>query len=137
MNLLNIGVIGFGYWGPNLVRNFSAVPDARVHSVADLDERRLALVKTRYPAIEVTTDFQTLLTSPDIDAVTIATPVSSHYDLTPQALVRGKHVFVEKPITEPAEQAERLVAEAEKHGFILHVDHTFIHTTALCARCAS
>jgi len=129
--LLNIGVIGYGYWGPNLVRNFSAVPDARVHSVADLDEKRLSLVKTRYPAIEVTTNFQSLLSDPHIDAVAIATPVSSHYDLALEALSRGKHVFVEKPLTETAEQAERLVAEADKRNLVLHVDHTFIYTGAV------
>lgn len=129
--MLNIGVIGYGYWGPNLVRNFSGISGARVQAVADLDEKRLALVKTRYPAVEVTRDFERLLTSPDIDAVAIATPVSSHYDLALRVLCAGKHVFVEKPLTETVEQAERLIEEADKRGLLLHVDHTFVYTGAV------
>lgn len=129
--MLNIGVIGYGYWGPNLVRNFSAVPDAQVRAVADLDEGRLASVKTRYPAIEVTKDVKALLADPQVDAVAIATPVSSHYSLALQALRSGKDVFVEKPMTETAEQAEHLIEEAAKRGRVLHVDHTFIYTGAV------
>lgn len=129
--LLGIGVIGYGYWGPNLVRNFSTVSGARVHALADLDEQRLKLAKTRHPAIEVTTDFKELLSNPTIDAIAIATPVSSHFELALQALTAGKHVFVEKPLTQTAEQGERLVAEAEKRNLVLHVDHTFIYTGAV------
>ena len=129
--MINIGVIGYGYWGPNLVRNFSGAADAQVRAVSDLNEQRLGLVKKRHPSVEVTTDFQTLLASPDIDAVAIATPVSSHFKLALQALRAGKHVFIEKPLTETAEQAEQLIAEAEKRGLVLHVDHTFIYTGAV------
>ena len=129
--MLNVGIIGYGYWGPNLVRNFTGIADARVHAVADLNEKRLALVKSRYPSVEVTTDFQELLSSPDIDAVAIATPVSTHYDLALRALRAGKHVFVEKPLTETAKQAEHLIEEADKRGLVLHVDHTFIYTGAV------
>ena len=129
--MINIGVIGYGYWGPNLVRNFSGAADAQVRAVADLNEQRLGLVKKRHPSVEVTTDFQTLLASPDIDAVAIATPVSSHFNLALQALRAGKHVFIEKPLTETAEQAEQLIAEADKRGLVLHVDHTFIYTGAV------
>jgi predicted dehydrogenase len=129
--MINIGVIGYGYWGPNLVRNFSGIPEARVRAVADLDQQRLGLLKTRYPAIEVTTDFRTLISNPSIDAVVIATPVSSHFDLALQALRRGKHVFVEKPLTETVDQAEQLIAEADSRGLVLHVDHTFIYTGAV------
>ena len=83
---MKIGVIGYGYWGPNLVRNFSEVPDAQVVAVSDLDEQRLRLVKARYPAIAITTDHETLLSNRDIDAIIIATPVASHYAIALQAL---------------------------------------------------
>lgn len=129
--MINVGVIGYGYWGPNLVRNFSGIPEAQVHSVADFDEQRLGLLKSRYPAIDVTTDFRTLISDPGIDAVVIATPVSSHFELALQALRGGKHVFIEKPLTETAEQAEQLIAEAEKRSLVLHVDHTFLYTGAV------
>ena len=129
--MINIGVIGYGYWGPNLVRNFSSILDARVHSVADLDGSRIATVKARYPAIEVTTDFRTVISDPQVDAVAIATPVSSHFELALQALRAGKHVFIEKPLTETADQAQQLIAEADKRGLVLHVDHTFIYTGAV------
>ncbi|MEA3274500.1 MAG: Gfo/Idh/MocA family oxidoreductase [Pseudomonadota bacterium] len=129
--MINVGVIGYGYWGPNLVRNFSGASETEVGAVADLDEQRLGLAKRRFPAIEVTTDFHTLVSSGNIDAVAIATPVSSHYELAIQALRAGKHVFIEKPLTETAEQAERLIAEAEKRSLVLHVDHTFIYTGAV------
>ena len=129
--MVNIGVIGYGYWGPNLVRNFSGIAEAQVRAVADLDQQRLGLLKIRYPAIEITTDFRTLISDPRIDAVVIATPVSSHFELALQALRGGKHVFIEKPITETAEQAEQLISEADTRGLVLHVDHTFIYTGAV------
>jgi len=129
--MINVGVIGYGYWGPNLVRNFSSAANAQVAAVADLDERRLALVKKRFPVVETTTDFRSLLANPRVDAVAIATPVSSHFRLALEALRAGKHVFIEKPLTETAEEAEQLIAEAQKRGLLLHVDHTFIYTGAV------
>ena len=128
---MNIGVIGYGYWGPNLVRNFSEVPDAQVVAVSDLDEQRLRLVKARYPAIAITTDHETLLSNRDIDAIVIATPVASHYAIALQALSSKKHVFIEKPLTQTAAQGERLIEEADKHNLTLHVDHTFVYTGAV------
>ncbi|MGH8606633.1 MAG: Gfo/Idh/MocA family protein [Gammaproteobacteria bacterium] len=128
---MKIGVIGYGYWGPNLVRNFSEVRDAQVVAVSDLDEQRLRLVKARYPAIAITTDHETLLSNRDIDAIIIATPVASHYALALQALSSKKHVFIEKPLTQTAAQAERLIEEADKHNLTLHVDHTFVYTGAV------
>ena len=128
---MNIGIVGYGYWGPNLVRNFNAIKGARVHSVADLDERRLHLVKTRYPETQTTTDVRSMIADPAIDAIAVATPVSSHYELALSALQAGKHVFIEKPLTETAEQAERLIEEADKRGLLLHVDHTFVYTGAV------
>lgn len=128
---MKIGVIGYGYWGPNLVRNFSEVPDAQVVAVSDLDEQRLRLVKARYPAIAITTDHETLLSNRDIDAIIIATPVASHYAIALQALSSKKHVFIEKPLTQTAAQGERLIEEADKHNLTLHVDHTFVYTGAV------
>jgi predicted dehydrogenase len=129
--MVNLGVIGYGYWGPNLVRNFSTALETKVHTVADLDEGRLGLVKKLFPSIEVTKDYRTLLANKEIDAVVIATPVSSHFELAMKVLQANKHVFVEKPITETAEQAKRLIDEADRRGLILHVDHTFIYTGAV------
>lgn len=106
--MINIGVVGYGYWGPNLVRNFSEVPDAQIVAVSDLDEKRLRLVKARYPAITVTTDHETLLANHDIDAIVIATPVEGHYPIALRALSLKKHVFVEKPLTQTVAQGERL-----------------------------
>ncbi len=126
--ILNIGVIGYGYWGPNLVRNFAELTDARVHTVADLNPKALEIVARRYPATKVTTDAQALIRDPEIDAVAIATPVSTHFSLAMAALRAGKHVWLEKPMTETSMQARALIEEAEKRGLTLHVDHTFVYT---------
>ena len=127
-NVLNIGVIGYGYWGPNLVRNFSELTDARVHTVADLNPKALETVARRYPATKVTSDAQALINDPEIDAVAIATPVATHFSLAMAALRAGKHVWLEKPMTETSMQARALIEEANKRGLILHVDHTFVYT---------
>ena len=129
--MVRMGVIGYGYWGPNLVRNFSELMESEVAAVCDHDEHRLRSVKTRYPAIVITTDYEKLLADSEIDVIAIATPVSSHYDLALQALSAGKHVFVEKPLAETTIQAEKLIAEARKRNLVLHVDHTFIYTDAV------
>ncbi len=129
--MLRIGVIGYGYWGPNLVRNFSEIEEACVVAVSDLNENRLRLVKTRYPSIDITTDYRLLLSRSDIEAVIIATPVSAHYPLALEALRAGKHVFLEKPLTETSQQGIELIEEAERRGLLLHVDHTFIYTSAV------
>lgn len=129
--MINVGVIGYGYWGPNLVRNFSECDQLRVTAVADRDPARLALAKKRFPSIETTTAFNDLVKSPDTDAIAIATPVSSHFELALQALKAGKHVFIEKPLTETSEQAKQLIEQADKQGLLLHVDHTFLYTGAV------
>ena len=129
--MIKLGVVGYGYWGPNLVRNFAESIDAQVTAVADLDEGRLAIVKRRFPGVETSTDVGRLLADPKTDAVAIATPVSSHFDLALRALRADKHVFIEKPLTETAEQAETLLEEADKRGLLLHVDHTFVYTGAV------
>src|SRR5581483_8191947 len=129
--VITIGVIGYGYWGPNLVRNFAETPGARVGFVTDLRPERLAQVTARYPATKVSTDYRDLLNDASIDAVVIATPVSSHFDLGMAALRAGKHVLIEKPITASVEQAEILIAEAAKRKLVLMVDHTFVYTNAV------
>jgi predicted dehydrogenase len=129
--VIGIGIIGYGYWGPNLVRNFFESSGSRVVAVSDLRADRLAKVTPRYPTVETTTDYQDLLRDPRIDAVAIATPVSSHFEIAMQALRAGKHVFVEKPMTADVEQAQRLIEEAEKRRLIIAVDHTFVHTPAV------
>src|SRR5580693_9223279 len=116
--MIGVAVIGYGYWGPNLVRNFWEAPAARLVSVCDLKMDRLAGVQARYPAVEITADLAAVLNDPRVDAVAIATPVSSHFDLALRALQAGKHVFVEKPMTATTEQALRLVDEAERRGLV-------------------
>jgi predicted dehydrogenase len=127
-DVLNIGVIGYGYWGPNLVRNFAELADARVHTVADLNPKALETVARRFPATKVTTDAMAMIRDPEIDAVAIATPVSTHFSLAMAALRAGKHVWLEKPMTETSMQARALIEEAQKRGLTLHVDHTFVYT---------
>ncbi|EHC10604.1 Gfo/Idh/MocA family protein [Fischerella thermalis] len=128
---INIGVIGYGYWGPNLVRNFVETPGAQVKTVSDFKPELLAKVQARYPNIQVTTDCQDIFNDPKIDAVAIATPVSTHFDLALAALQAGKHLLVEKPMTVSSEQAMRLIQEAEKRNLVLMVDHTFVYTGAV------
>ncbi len=129
--MVNIGIVGYGYWGPNLVRNFAETPGARVAAVADLDEGKLAAVRQRYPAVRTTTDLCDLLDDPSIDAIAIATPVNTHFELALAALRAGKHVWLEKPMTEHSHQARQLVDEARRRQRVLLVDHTFIYTGAV------
>ena len=129
--MINVGVIGYGYWGPNLVRNMFEVPDTKVIAVSDMRWDRLEKVKLRYPTVEVTTDCNDLLNNPEIDAVVIATPVHTHYELAMQALRKGKHVMVEKPMASSSEEAMRLIDEANRRKLTLMVDHTFVYTGAV------
>jgi predicted dehydrogenase len=129
--MINIGIIGYGYWGPNLVRNFAETPGAAVAAVAELDPEKLAIVQRRYPAIKATTDFQDLLTDPSIDAIAVASPVSTHFELGMATLRAGKHLWLEKPMTETSLQARKLIDEAERRQRIVFVDHTFIYTGAV------
>jgi len=129
--MIRIGVIGHGYWGPNLVRNFAEQPDARVTRVCDRRPERLAPVERRYPGVGVTTDPVALITAPDVDAVAIATPVAHHLELAMAALREGKHVLVEKPIAATSDEASRLIDEAQRRGLVLMVDHTFVYTSAV------
>jgi len=129
--VIAVGVIGYGYWGPNLVRNFAEMEGARVARVCDLSAKRLELVARRYPHVAVCTDPRELVEDPAVDAVVIATPVSTHFELAMAALRAGKHVLVEKPLAASADEARRLIDEAERRGLVLLVDHTFVYTGAV------
>ncbi len=129
--MVRIGVVGYGYWGPNLVRNFAETTGAELVAVSDLDPKKLETVKKRYPTVRTTTRFQELLEDKTIDAIAIATPVSTHFELGMAVLKSGKHLWLEKPMTETSLQAQKLVDEAEKRKLVLHVDHTFIYTGAV------
>ena len=129
--MIKIGVIGYGYWGPNLVRTFAEAQHGTVVAVSDLDPKKLATVNKRYPAVKTTNDFQDLLRNPEIDAIAIATPVSTHFEFGMAALKAGKHVWLEKPMTETSLQARKLCDEAAKRNLTVFVDHTFVYTGAV------
>ncbi|NOY87831.1 MAG: Gfo/Idh/MocA family oxidoreductase [FCB group bacterium] len=129
---MKIGIIGCGYWGPNLVRNFNAQEKADVVAISDLHQERLNFISRQFPAVKLlTTDANELLTSAEVDAIVIATPVSTHFSLGMEALNNGKHLLLEKPFTATGEQAERLIELAERKNLRLMVDHTFIYTGAV------
>ncbi len=129
--MINIGIIGFGYWGPNIVRNFSSLEEVKVHSICDGNQDAMKRASKAYPHITVTSNYNDILNSPEIDAVAVITPVSTHFNLTKQALENGKHVFVEKPFTASIAHAEKLIELAEKKKLTIMVDHTFIFTGAV------
>jgi len=128
---LSIGVIGYGYWGPNIVRNFNLQDHSQVAMVCDRRPEALAKVARNYPNVEVTTDIVEVLRSPNVDVVAVVTPVWTHFDLAKAALENGKHVFVEKPFTATASQAEELIEIAERKSLKIMVDHTFLFTGAV------
>lgn len=129
--MLRIGVIGYGYWGPNLVRNFYEATGAQVACVSDMRTDRLAVLNARYPAVRTTLDARELIEDPSIDAIAIATPVSTHFELAQRALQQGKHVLVEKPLASSTDQVQRLMDLARKRNLVLMVDHTFVYTGAV------
>jgi predicted dehydrogenase len=129
--VIGVGVIGYGYWGPNLVRNFFECPATQVIAVADFNPSRLGVVQQRYPALETTNEYRDLLHNPRVEAIAISTPVASHFPLAMEALEAGKHVLLEKPMTASSDQALRLIDEAEKRRLVLMVDHTFVYTGAV------
>ena len=129
--VINIGVIGYGYWGPNLVRNLAEVSRVTLTDCRGLHPEKLALVQRRFPAVTTTADFQDLIRDPSIDAIAIATPVNTHFELGMAVLKAGKHLWLEKPMTETSLQARQLLDEAERRNLILFVDHTFVYTGAV------
>lgn len=129
---MNIAVIGYGYWGPNLVRNFSWIQGVNVRYVCDLDENRLAKVAQQFTNVEkTTTDIEEVVADDSVEAVIISTPVHSHYVLAKKALLAGKHVLVEKPMTNNSRDAKELIQIADEKNLILMVDHTFLYTGAV------
>lgn len=128
---IRVGVIGYGYWGPNIVRNFHGQERSKVVAVCDQSPKSLKRVQQAHPNIQVMTDCQELLSSSEIDAVAVVTPVWTHYELAKKALENGKHVFVEKPFTCTVAQAEELIELAERKKLKIMVDHTFLFTGAV------
>jgi len=129
--MIGIGIVGCGYWGPNMVRNFSAQPNCSVRAICDLDPARLADLGGHFPAARQETDVRELFSSGDIDAVSICTPVGTHYTLARAALEAGKHVLVEKPMTDSVETSRALVELAHAKDLVLQVDHTFVYSGAV------
>ena len=131
MSALRLGVIGYGYWGPNLVRNFAQGPRTKVTAIAEQSPQRRQVAQTHYPYIKIVEDAAALIADPEVDAIAIATPIFTHYELAKRALEAGKHVLVEKPLTPSVAQAEELAALAAKQQRVLMVDHTFVYTGAV------
>jgi predicted dehydrogenase len=130
-HVIRIGVLGYGYWGPNIVRNFHGQEQSRVVSVCDQSPKSLQRVRQSYPDMHVTSDYNELLRSTDVDAIAVVTPVRTHYEFAKAALENGKHVFVEKPFTCTSAQAEELIELAERKNLKIMVDHTFLFTGAV------
>ena len=128
---LRLGVIGYGYWGPQIVRNFSGIDGCKVAIVSDKSAEALRRMRQAHPGIDVTADADSIIASPSIDAVAVVTPVWTHFELAKAALENGKHVFVEKPFTSTVTQAEILIEIAERKNLQIMVDHTFLFTGAV------
>ncbi len=125
---VNVGIVGCGYWGPNLVRNFNAVRDCHVKMVCDRDPHRLAHIGKLYPTLTTATDFESLLSDAQVDAVVVATPARKHFELARRALESGKHVFIEKPMATSSKDCDQLVHLAAKNNRTLMVGHTFLYS---------
>ncbi len=129
-NQISVGIIGCGYWGPNLIRNFRSLPNCRVKAMCDLSETRLRHMRSLYPEIEGMTDYEQLLKS-DVDAVVIAAPVKYHFPLAKASLLAGKHTLIEKPMASSSEECEELIEIAERNGLVLMIGHTFLYSAAV------
>ncbi len=128
---ISVGVVGCGYWGPNLIRNFRSLSDCRLKSICDVSEERLRHLQSLYPEVETETKFDKLLSDPNLDVIVVATSVKHHFPMAKAALLAGKHTFIEKPMASSLEQCEELVAIAKKQGLILMVGHTFLYSPAV------
>lgn len=132
---IGVAVVGYGYWGPNLVRNFVEAEGAQLHWVCDQQESRLAAARKRYPGLKTSTRLEDILADDQVDAVCLATPTHTHFELARQALQSGRHVLVEKPLCDSSVRAQELIQLAQDQGKVLMVDHTFIYTPAVrCMR---
>ena len=130
-SLINFGAIGYGYWGPNIVRNLDGLEGARILAIADKSAAARERAQRAVHGVRVTADANEVISSPDIDAVAIVTPVWTHFELAKAALENGKHVFVEKPFTSNTGQAEELINLAARKNLQIMVDHTFLFTGAV------
>jgi len=126
--MTNLGVVGCGYWGPNLIRNFHLIPDCRVKTVCDFQNDRLLHIQNLYPSVEITSDFDGMIQDPEIDAISIATPVFTHYPLAKKSLEAGKHTLIEKPMASTVSECRDLMEIAERKQLVLMVGHTFIYS---------
>ena len=131
--MIRTAVIGYGYWGPNLIRNLAELADSTLAGIADARADRQALARRRYPTVRVVGEASDLIADATVDAIVIATPTSTHYALALEALQAGKHVLVEKPLAATSDEARRLIDEAARRSLILMVDHTFVYTSAVQA----
>ncbi|MBA2249350.1 MAG: Gfo/Idh/MocA family oxidoreductase [Chitinophagaceae bacterium] len=129
--MIQVGIIGYGYWGPNLVRNFFIQKDCTIKAVADARQNRLDILKQSYPSINAVHDAEAIINDPEIDAVIIATPVYSHFELAQKALLNGKHVLLEKPMASSLAECEKLIELSLQKNLVLMVDHTFLYTGAV------
>jgi predicted dehydrogenase len=128
---IKVGVVGCGYWGPNLVRNFRSLPDCSLKMMCDVSEKRLAHLKSLYPEVEGETNYHHMLNGVGLDAVVIATSVKSHFPMAKASLLAGKHTFIEKPMAASSGECEELVELARKKGLVLMVGHTFLYSPAV------
>ena len=130
-NQIKIGVVGCGYWGPNLVRNFRSLPDCSLKMMCDMSQARLTHLRSLYPEVEGATDYAHMLNGSGLDAVVIATAVKTHYPMAKASLLAGKHTFIEKPITSSSHECEELIEIAREKGLVLMVGHTFLYSPAV------
>jgi len=131
MQQITVGVVGYGYWGPNFVRNFTEIDNVELRYICDLRLDHLDRHRNRYPTLRLTQDYSELLADKSLDAITIATPVDSHFSLAKQALLAGKHVLLSKPMCRNSAQCEELIAIADERKLVLMVDHTFVYHGAV------
>lgn len=129
--MLNVAVVGCGYWGPNLIRNLYFLPECKVKLVCDVDKKRLAHIRTLYPGVQTTSEFDNLVSDAEIDAIVIATPVRFHFEMAKKSLQAGKHIFLEKPMASSVAECQELVELAEKQNLIIMVGHTFVYSQAI------
>jgi len=126
-----VGVVGFGYWGPNLVRNFKSLPNCTLKVVCDLNAERLQHMRSLYPDVAGVKDFEELISDPDLDAIVVASPVKYHHPLAKASLLAGKHTLIEKPMAASSAECEELIEIADRNGLILMVGHTFLYSSAV------
>lgn len=129
--MINVALVGYGYWGVNLLRNLTSIKNCKVVGVCESNKKRHSIIKELYPDLSITSEYSNILSNPDVHAVIIATPVDTHYELAKQALLNGKHVLVEKPLTSSVETAQELVDIAYSKNLLLMVDHTFLYSGAV------